>query len=133
MTPTRTIVHVGPNGRVDDRRDGSAVTYLARTTNPAHRQRFATQEGAVAHLREMHRRGSESGILAVLEDAVCEMERVIAVERNHGTRPDDGSDAGRLMTKSLRWIAAQRDHIDLARAEAHSWYNPMGGDRNVRG
>jgi len=132
MTGTRNIVHVAPNGRVDELSFEGAVTYLARTRNPAHRRRFSTREAAVAHLRAMHLAHPPEGFLAIIEDSVREMEGVIEVERGHGTRPDDGTSAGRIMAKELQWVAYHRAQLANASREAHSWYDPKGGG-DVRG
>ncbi len=132
MTATRTIVHVGRNGRVNELRFEGAVTYLASTTNPAHRRRFPTRDEAVCHLRAGHVASSVPGFLAATEDAVREMERAIEDERVHGTRPGDGSSAGRVMAKALGWVTYHRGQLANARGEAHSWYHPTHGGQNGR-
>jgi len=132
MGTTRDIVHVGSNGRVDELRFEGAVTYLARTRDPAHRRRFPTRDGAIAHLRAMHLAHPPQGLLAIIEDSVREMERVIEAERENGTRPDDRTNAGRIMAKSLEWVAYQRVQLANASREAHFWYDPKGGE-NVLG
>jgi hypothetical protein len=81
----------------------------------------------------MHLARPPRGILAIIEDSVREMERVVEAEREHGTRPDDGTSAGRIMAKELQWVACQRTQLANASGEAHSWYDPKGGGGNVRG
>jgi hypothetical protein len=132
MTLTRNIVHVAPNGRVDELGDVGELRFLARTFDPSQRERFATLGEAIAHMRAMHQAYSGPGVLAIAEDSVRKIERVIADEMAHGTRPGDGTPAGRILASELKWVAYQRGQLANARGEAHSWYDPIDGGRNGR-
>ncbi len=77
-----------------------------------------------ADIRRRKARIHPVGVIAITEEIVVEMERVIAAERTRGTRPDDGTAAGQLMARELEKLDYQRGQLANAGREMHSWYDP---------
>ncbi|MDR3742294.1 MAG: hypothetical protein P4L40_25025 [Terracidiphilus sp.] len=86
---------------------------------------LSNRERQTLYRRRARAAKATSGTLvSVVEEAIAMTEQAIALEREQGTRPGDGTAAGEFMAKQERWIEFQRRHLANAIREARSWYDP---------
>lgn len=79
----------------------------------------------IPNVRRRKPRISPAGVMAVTEEIMAAMERVLAEGRARGIRPDDETPAGQFMAREQQRLDYHRAQLANARREAHSWYDPL--------
>jgi hypothetical protein len=69
-------------------------------------------------------RGGLPGVLDALEQAIAMTERACEQERARGTKPDDGTAAGKLLAEQETWVEFNRRQLANAREQEASHYQP---------
>jgi len=74
-----------------------------------------TERQALYRRRGKMARDYHDGLIGAVKAAIDITERAITEERQHGTRPNDGSRAGQLMAEQEAWVARQRAELTQLR------------------
>jgi hypothetical protein len=69
-------------------------------------------------------RGGLPGVLDAIDEAIAMTERACRQERARGTRPDDGTAAGKLLAEQETWVTFNKRQLANAREQEASVYQP---------
>jgi hypothetical protein len=64
------------------------------------------------------------GLVSVVGDAIRMTQEAINIERQRGTRPNDGTAAGEMMAKMEAWVFENQNSLDQLEKEIGSFYVP---------